>query len=385
MANVRKLIHKLIGQQHLISHQEIMLTSVIALIAMALVTWISSRVLSHSAAPYIVASMGASTVLLVAIPSSPMNRTWPLLGSHLISAFIGVSCVLYLSNLLYAIPIAVAGSLLSMHYLRCLHPPGGATAMLTVLAGPEVIQLGYQFVLTPVLLNVLVLLVTVRGIHLLLQAGQQREHYISPLKLNRIPQPITLKPHFDKIDLQTALKQLDTFIDVEDDELMRLYSMANHHHHQRHLGDLRCSDLMLPSPVAAEFGTSLEEAWHWLGKYQLTALPVINRAKHVIGIITLDDFIEHAQKLPQATLEQQIEALIKATPELTSEKPEVVGQIMAYPVITAPESARVAELLPILDKQKIHHLPIINDNAKLVGVLSRNQISSLFQDKVNSL
>ena len=67
MANVRKLIHKLTGQQHLISHQEIMLTSVIALITMALVTWISSRVLSHSAAPYIVASMGASTVLLVAI------------------------------------------------------------------------------------------------------------------------------------------------------------------------------------------------------------------------------------------------------------------------------------------------------------------------------
>jgi CBS-domain-containing membrane protein len=45
-----------------------------------------------------------------------------------------------------------------MHYLNCLHPPGGATALSAVIGGQAVHQLGYQYLLTPVLLNVVTLL-----------------------------------------------------------------------------------------------------------------------------------------------------------------------------------------------------------------------------------
>ena len=46
----------------------------------------------------------------------------------------------------------------AMHYLRCIHPPGGATALSAVLGGPAIEALGLQFILTPVLLNVIVIL-----------------------------------------------------------------------------------------------------------------------------------------------------------------------------------------------------------------------------------
>lgn len=374
---MRSLFDKFAGQQHL-SHQEIIVTSGSALIAIALVTWISSQFLSNTTVPYIVASMGASTVLLFAVPSSPMNRVWSVLVSHLATAFIGVSCALYLPNLLIAVPAAVAGALLAMHYLRCLHPPGGATALLIVLAGPEVKELGYLFVLTPVFLNTVVLLVSVRTVNFFHQILEKKERFESPISWHKThTQSLDIKPPFESDDLVSALGELDTFIDVNQDELIRLFTLANHHSHQRRLGELHCSDLMISNPVAAEFGTSLEEAWYWLSQYHITALPVINRAKHVIGIITLDDFIEHAKDFPQENLEDQIQALIKTTHKLTSGKPEVVGQIMTQPVITAPESSLVAELLPLLDKKKIRHIPIINDKAKLVGVLSRKQITSL--------
>ncbi len=376
---MRSLFDKLAGQQHL-SHQEIFITSGSALIAIALVTWISSQFLSHTTIPYIVASMGASTVLLFAVPSSPMNRPWSVLVSHLVAAIIGVSCALYIPNSLLAISVAVAGALLAMHYLRCLHPPGGATALLIVLAGPEVKELGYLFVLTPVFLNTVVLLLSVRAVNFLHQTLQKKQRYESPISWQQTQtQSLDIKPPFASDDLVSAISELDTFIDVNQYELMRLYILANHHSHQRRLGELRCSDLMISNPVAAEFSTSLEEAWHWLGQYHITALPVIDRAQHVIGIITLDDFIEHAKAFPHKKLEDRIQALIKTTHELTSDKPEVVGQIMTQPVITAPESALVASLIPLLDKKKIHHIPIINDKAKLVGVLSRKQITSLLQ------
>ncbi len=45
-----------------------------------------------------------------------------------------------------------------MPYLRCLHPPGGATALTAVIGGPSVHALGFGHLLHPVLLNVIVLL-----------------------------------------------------------------------------------------------------------------------------------------------------------------------------------------------------------------------------------
>ncbi len=44
-----------------------------------------------------------------------------------------------------------------MYYLRCTHPPGGATALFAVIGGESIHDLGYQYVLTPVLLNAVVL------------------------------------------------------------------------------------------------------------------------------------------------------------------------------------------------------------------------------------
>lgn len=382
------LWHSILGRlahQQAVKRREVLLSTLIALLAMTLVTWISYRFLGDGAAPFIVASMGASTVLLAAVPSSPMNRAWPLLGSHLICAVIGVTCAQYIPSLLVAIPLAVATAILAMLLLRCLHPPGGATAMLSVLAVSQESQLGYQFVLTPVLLNAVVLWAGVRTIAFLLEVHEEQEHFESPIEQRNSGAPgLNLRPPFEAQDLHQALTDFDTFVDINEEELMRLYQAANQHYHRRHLGELRCSDVMIPNPVAAEFGTSLQQAWAWLGRHRVTGIPVVNCAQHVIGIVTVEDFIKHAQDLPGTDLETRIQALIRATPGHHSDKPEVVGQIMTQPVITAPESAHLAELVPLLDERKIHHLPVVNDKAKLVGVLHRDQIVQTLQQNAEA-
>jgi hypothetical protein len=52
----------------------------------------------------------------------------------------------------------VALAISAMYYLRCIHPPGGATALTAVAGGNAVHTLGFHYVLTPVLLNVCVIL-----------------------------------------------------------------------------------------------------------------------------------------------------------------------------------------------------------------------------------
>ena len=45
-----------------------------------------------------------------------------------------------------------------MYYTRCIHPPGGATALAAVIGGPNIHALGYQYTLTPIAINTAIIL-----------------------------------------------------------------------------------------------------------------------------------------------------------------------------------------------------------------------------------
>lgn len=119
---------------------------------------VSQAYLGLSGSAGLVASMGASAVLLFAVPHGPLSQPWAVFGGHLVSAVIGVTCVKLNAPPLIASALAVALAISAMYYLRCIHPPGGATALTAVAGGDAVHALGYHYVLTPVLLNVLVIL-----------------------------------------------------------------------------------------------------------------------------------------------------------------------------------------------------------------------------------
>ncbi|MFC1748127.1 HPP family protein [Pseudomonadota bacterium] len=365
------------------SHQEILLSAVGALVAISLVAWVSHPFLSNKDLPFMVASMGASAVLLFAVPSSPMNHPWALVASHLFCAIVGVSCAQAVPDVLYAVPLTITLSILVMHYLRCLHPPGGATAMLMVLGGPDIVAQGYQLVFTPVALNALILLLAAVLIKCITDASRQSHEVNMPSQwLKDSPHKLEIKPPFEPEDIKAALRDIGTYIDVKESELFDLYRLASHRRYQRNLGDLKCSDFMIANPVGVEYGTKLGEAWRGLEENRLTALPVVDRVNHVIGMVSVDDFIAHANKLELDSLEVRIKALVTYTSELTSDKPEVVGQIMSSDVISSSLSSRLTDLLPIMDERDIHHVPVVDDNNKLVGVISRDEVVAFMAREV---
>lgn len=379
MSMLSRLLDDLSGQPRL-SHREIMYSAVSALVAIAAVVWISYQFLSNTDLPFMIASMGASAVLLFAVPSSPMNRPWVLAAAHVFCALIGITCTQLLPNALLAAPIAIAFSLLAMHYLRCLHPPGGATALLMVLGSPELIAEGYKVVIAPVALNTLVLLLMALLIRQIVDASNNKREVRMPTHwLRDSPHRLDIKPPFKQQDIHAALSNFGSYVDINAGDLLELYRLASQHRYQRELGDLRCLDLMIADPVVVEYGTTLEEAWASLEQSQLTALPVIDRVNHVIGMVSVDDFIRHANVFELDSLEARIEALITYTTELTSEKPEVVGQIMSSDVISAERATPLIKLLPEMDEKEIHHIPVLDDLNKLVGVVSRDEVVAFLE------
>ncbi|MCF8179467.1 MAG: HPP family protein [Sulfuritalea sp.] len=211
-----------------VSHRERLISTLGGFLSLIVVYAASLALLGNSDIPVLVLSMGSSAVLLFAVPHGAMSQPWPLIGGHFVSAVIGVASARYLPNPMLATSVAVGMSIGAMHYLRCIHPPAGATALAAVLGGSSVHALGFNFVLVPVLLNVLIIL----GVAMAFNALFPWRRY--PVSLARRAAPAgTASTDYQPIsheDFVYALTQMDSFIDVSEEDLLRIYGLATGRH-----------------------------------------------------------------------------------------------------------------------------------------------------------
>jgi len=116
------------------------------------------------AAGWAVGSLGASMTLILACPESTLARPYPAIVGNTLSAAIGVGVyqLLGAQSLPLAAVLAVALAISAMRLLGALHPPGGASAILAVIGGAVVHDLGWLYPLYPIALGTVWLLVLAR-------------------------------------------------------------------------------------------------------------------------------------------------------------------------------------------------------------------------------
>jgi CBS domain-containing membrane protein len=85
----------------------------------------------------LLAPLGASALLVFAVPASPMAQPWPAVLGNTLSLAVGLLAVHALPWPELAIAAALPASILVMYATRSLHPPGTAMALLMVLMGPK--------------------------------------------------------------------------------------------------------------------------------------------------------------------------------------------------------------------------------------------------------
>ncbi len=123
------------------------------------VAWIERFFLAGHDRVLLIASVGASAVLVFGAPRSPLSQPRNLIGGHVVSALVGVACwKLFQAHPVLAAALAVATATALMHALRVLHPPGGATALIAVIGSPQVHELGFLYAFVPAAAAPLVLL-----------------------------------------------------------------------------------------------------------------------------------------------------------------------------------------------------------------------------------
>ena len=313
--------------------------------------------------PWLIAPLGASAVLVFALPASPLAQPWSVIGGNTVSALVGIACANYIPDPAWAGAFAVGLSIAAMFSLRCLHPPGGATALFAVLAHAT----SFHFAIFPVLINSA--LMVFAGVAYNSLTGRRYPHGQQAAAPSASP-----AARFSASDLDAALTHYNQVLDVSRDDLEALLHHAELAAYQRNLGELRCTDIMSANPITVVFGTHLDEAWALMRQHRIKALPVIDMSRRIIGIVTVADFMRQADLDARDSIGKNLRAAVRRTGSITADKPEVVGQIMTRSVRVMSAKRHVIELAPLFSEDGHHHIPIIDDEQRLVGIITQTDL-----------
>jgi CBS domain-containing membrane protein len=353
-----------------------------ALFGLVLTAIASYGLLGASGAAWLIAPMGASAVLLFCVPASPLAQPWSVMGGNLVAALIGITCARVVDDVALAAAIAGCLAIAAMFLLRCLHPPAGAVALTAVLGGPAVHAMGYRFALTPVALNSALMLLTALFYN---NATGRRYPHRQSMAQPHLHKTADIMPTqrlgFTAEDLDAVLRDYNQVLDVSRDDLETLFLQTEMQAYRRRFGIISCADIMSRDGITVEFGTPLTEAWRLMQEHRVHALPVLDRSRRVIGIVTHSDFLRHSDPTSYSGLRDSLRRLLRASPLVHSEKPEVVGQIMARPVKTAPADLPVANLVPLMADLGLHHMPVVDEDGRLVGMVTQSDLVAALYER----
>ena len=329
---------------------------------------IFSRLLS-AAGPtgaWLIAPLGASAVLAFALPASPLAQPWAVVAGNTLSSLIGIACARAIPDPALAASVAVAAAILVMVQMRCLHPPSGAAAALMVITHTT----DFHFAIFPVLLNSL-LLVLLAIVYNSLTGRPYPHAQVVPAKAGL--QPVKGRG-FTSADLDAALAHYNQVVDISRDDLESLLEHAEMAAYQRNLGALRCGQVMSREPVSVQFGTPLQEAWDLMRTRRIKALPVVDRARRITGIVTTADFMHLADPEQHEGLGKRLRQMLVPATTTHTDRPEVVGQIMTRQVRVASEDRLLADLVPVFSEDGHHHIPILDGEQRLAGMITQTDL-----------
>ncbi|MFM0362762.1 HPP family protein [Paraburkholderia sediminicola] len=315
--------------------------------------------------PFLVAPMGASAVLLFAVPASPLAQPWSIIGGNIVSATVGVACASWIADPVGAAALAVSLAICAMFALRCVHPPSGAVALTAVLGGPAVHALGYRFVAEPIAIQSVMLLCAAIVYHA--ATGHRYPHVAQSSGKGAAASAAAANEGFTRADLEAVLNRRGELLDIDTDDLESLLRDVQLQAYARTFNELTCADIMSRSLVAVSANTRASAAWSLLKQRHIKALPVTDERQHVIGIVTRADLVDKRAFSKGTGLSSSMQRWFRRsiTPA------PLVGALMNVDVHTVDATTPIVELVPVFANYGHHHIPVLDSNQRLAGMITQ--------------
>jgi CBS domain-containing membrane protein len=359
-----------------VSPAERLRAAVGACLGILIVGIIGQLALPASAAPLLIAPLGASAVLLFAVPASPLAQPWSIIGGNGIAALVGVLLAMLVPDQSVAAALALGVSIGLLLTFKCLHPPSGAVALTAVLGGPAIHDLGFAYVLWPVLAGSGALLLVALGYNKLTgKAYPHPAHGHAPVVSAGRSGGLGVTVD----DLTTAIRERDEVVPVDPDDLEEVLQRAEVLAFNRRSGGVVAAAVMSQQVASVQPGTSLRIALKLLRSTGVKALPVVDAERRVVGIVTQTDFLDKADWGPSATgsgLGWRLRAIGNSDRPLRGK----VRDVMTVDVRCVLTSTPIARVVQVMAETGHHHVPVVDGTGKLAGMVTQSDVvAALFR------
>ncbi len=301
---------------------------------------------------WLVAPMGASSVLLFAVPASPLAQPWSLMGGNVSAGFVGIAAAHLFDDPRLAAAVGVSAAIAVMILLGCTHPPAGAVALTASLGGPAIQQQGFAFALWPVGVNSLCLLLVAVAFNNL--SGRRYPHVAPPPMAAAQPTADvvpTVRAGVQVADVEAAMRERGAAPDMLPEDVVALVREAEVHAMDRRLGGMRVADLMARDVVTASEHDSLYRVRLLLNQHAVKAVPVLDEGRRVVGIVSITDLFN------------------RDPGDL-----DPVATVMTRDVTTIGPDAPAAALITLMADVGYRHVPVVDDVGVLAGLVTRAEL-----------
>ena len=300
---------------------------------------------------YMIAPLGATAVLVFCVPNSPLAQPWSAIVGNVTAALAALVTVQIIPAP-FSIAVAVGVAITAMMFVRALHPPGGAVALLAALDPAPAVEAGPLFALMPVGL-------TTTGLVLVAIIYNRATGRVYPFRQSASDPTgdSALRLGLSSEQLRVLLDRFNQSTNLGVADLGRLFAAAEAEAAHHRFEGTTCADVMTSDLVTVRPDMPLSEASRLFRRHAIKSLPVVD------GYMTLRGIVLQAD-------------LLNAVASKSRLLRRGVSSVMRPAGGTAPHDLPVGVLLNRLATQGSEVVPVIREG-RLVGILTRSDIMRL--------
>lgn len=323
---------------------------------------------------YLVAPFGATSVLLFALPNSPLAQPWSAIVGNTVAAFVAVAVCTVVLDPILRVSLAVGLAITTIILCRALHPPAGAVAMTAAMSPDAFEEMGFMFAVTPIATGT-TLLVFIAIVYGRLTGRRYPFRQFDDLNTHdtRDTEPME-RLGLSEAELTDILDRYRQSFNLGVEDLARLIGAAEVQAATHSVNPMTTADIMSQSLVTVEADTPLVKIADLFRRHRFTALPVVGNEDQYLGIIFQMHLISRARE-DALRLRRGFAPAMKRLINRERDEQVQAADIMGVAGPRALPTTPVAALLPLMADGDVDAVPVLHQG-RIVGIVTRTDLIS---------
>ncbi len=175
-------------------------------------------------------------------------------------------------------------------------------------------------------------------------------------------------------DIYDAMKEIPGYLDITPGDFKEVYRFAYQHAVER-FSSVKAGDAMVRKVISVTRKTPLVQVAEAMARHGVSGVPVVEEGERVVGVISEKDFLTRMGEQDAKTFMGVVAECLKGKGCVAVPiRGQNAEDIMTSPAVTVNEETSIMEIANILTEKNINRVPVINQQGRLVGIISRADV-----------